>query len=118
MEKIATFRDRLDEAMKRCHVTQKELSDDTGIAICRLSYYLSGRNGPKHEGLVTLAKALNVDPDWLLGYDVPMQRKREQNLNEKFDMLNEAGKIKAEEYIDDLLDNPKYSKPIIKRRIA
>jgi transcriptional regulator with XRE-family HTH domain len=40
-----------------------------------LSQYLSGRNEPNQYKLTVLALALNVSEAWLMGYDVPMERK-------------------------------------------
>ena len=40
-----------------------------------LSQYLSGRNEPNQYKLTVLALALNVNEAWLMGYDVPMERK-------------------------------------------
>lgn len=40
-----------------------------------LSQYMSGRNEPNQYKLTVLALALNVNESWLMGYDVPMERK-------------------------------------------
>jgi repressor LexA len=40
-----------------------------------LSQYISGRNEPNQYKLTVLALALNVNESWLMGYDVPMERK-------------------------------------------
>jgi transcriptional regulator with XRE-family HTH domain len=40
-----------------------------------LSQYISGRNEPNQYKLTVLALALNVNEAWLMGYDVPMERK-------------------------------------------
>jgi repressor LexA len=42
-----------------------------------LSQYISGRNEPNQYKLTVLALALNVNEAWLMGYDVPMERKNE-----------------------------------------
>ena len=41
-----------------------------------LSQYISGRNEPNQYKLTVLALALNVNEAWLMGYDVPMERKQ------------------------------------------
>lgn len=41
-----------------------------------LSQYISGRNEPNQYKLTVLALALNVNESWLMGYDVPMERKQ------------------------------------------
>ena len=39
----------------------------------QLNSYLSGRYKPKQDKIYLLAYALNVNPDWLYGLDVPME---------------------------------------------
>ena len=40
-----------------------------------LSQYVSGKTEPGQEKLTILGLALNVSEAWLMGYDVPMERK-------------------------------------------
>lgn len=40
-----------------------------------LSQYISGKTEPGQEKLTILGMALNVSEVWLMGYDVPMERK-------------------------------------------
>lgn len=40
-----------------------------------LSQYVNDKAEPKRDMIALLAEALNVDDAWLLGYDVPMERK-------------------------------------------
>lgn len=40
-----------------------------------LSQYVSGKTEPGQEKLTVLGLALNVSEAWLMGYDVPMERK-------------------------------------------
>lgn len=65
---------RLREALNRSGMKQIELSKKTGIIKSTLSLYLSGKFEPKEEKLSRLARTLNVDEAWLLGFDVPMER--------------------------------------------
>lgn len=111
MEKVSTFSQRLLELMREKGLTQADLVKATGIERSRMSYYCSGRNNPKPEPLEALAKALDVDSLWLMGYDVPRKIEKESSyFYEKLNRLSDEGKRKVEEYIDDLLDNPRYNK--------
>ena len=38
-----------------------------------MSEYLSGLYEPKQDKIYLMAQALNVDPVWLMGFDVPME---------------------------------------------
>lgn len=47
-------------------MTQKELSDKTGISIVMISQYENGARNPKIDKLFKIAKALNISIDILL----------------------------------------------------
>ena len=40
----------------------------------QLSSYISGKYKPRQNNIDALAKALNVNEAWLMGFDVPMER--------------------------------------------
>lgn len=75
LEKITTFASRLAELLSVREITQAELSRMTGIDKGRLSHYLRGDYEAKQDGVYDIAKATNVEEAWLMGYDVPMERK-------------------------------------------
>ena len=81
-----------------------------------MSQYLSGKIEPKQNKIYILSKALDVDEAWLMGYDVPRERKENEDnsihssILSKYNKLNSNGQIKAESYIDGLLENPDYVK--------
>ena len=81
---IDTFANRLKYAMTIRNIRAVDLSNKTGISKVNLSYYMSGKYEAKADGLKKLALALDVDPVWLMGYDVPMQ---EDSLNTKVNKL-------------------------------
>ena len=68
------FNMRLKEAMNIRAITQSELCEKTGIPKSAMSQYISGNFKPKQNRTHSLAKALNVNEAWLMGYDVPMGR--------------------------------------------
>ncbi len=65
---------RLKERMDELRVSQSELVKRTGINKGALSSYISGRYLPKQKATYALAKALNVNEAWLMGFDVPKER--------------------------------------------
>ena len=65
------FSTRLRRIMNERGISQSELSRLSGIPKSALSQYMSGLFRPKQDRTLSLAKALAVDPAWLLGYDVP-----------------------------------------------
>lgn len=74
MEKIADFKDRLNEALILRDVKPSELHRRTGISEATISQYRSGYAEPKKEKLGLIATALAVDPAFLMGFDVPPRR--------------------------------------------
>lgn len=61
---------------------QVDLERETGIARSAISRYLSGEYEPKSKPIYELAKALGVSEQWLMGYDIPMERPKEQKNND------------------------------------
>jgi len=71
---MKTCKERIAEAMMIRGMKQSDLTKMTGISKGAISSYLSGRYEPKQDGIYALAKALDVNEAWLMGYDVPMER--------------------------------------------
>ena len=63
------FINRLKSIMKERKITQTELAKRTGIRQSSISDWLNERYEPKQDKVYIIAKALNVSPAWLLGYD-------------------------------------------------
>ena len=68
-----SFSERLKQAMEYRNFRQVDLVKKTGIDKGTISNYLSGKYKPKSMNTYLIAEALNVDLQWLLGYDVPME---------------------------------------------
>ena len=68
------FHERLKYAMNLSGLTQTDLCQKTKIPKSAMSQYISGAFKPKDDRTFLLAKALNVDEAWLMGYDVPMEK--------------------------------------------
>ena len=69
---------RIRKALSARNMTQTELCAKAKISKSSLSEYLSGKHEPMQDKVFILAQALNVDPVWLWGYDVPMEKKEEE----------------------------------------
>lgn len=74
-ELVDTFANRLNTAIKARNIKPIELSEKTGIDKSKISSYMSGRYKAKQDGVYLLAKVLNVSEAWLMGLDVPMEKK-------------------------------------------
>lgn len=119
---MGEFQKRLVEAMELNGITQAELAEKTKLSKPRISQYVNGVYEAKQDALLKLAKALNVDVAWLMGYDVPMNKaeKKLQELAEDkhdtdmlleyFGMLNDKGRELALVYVKSLSDMKDFQK--------
>lgn len=71
---IDTFSNRLDKAMRERNIKPVELHEKTGLSESLISKYLSGNAIARQNKISILADVLNINPVWLLGYDVPMNK--------------------------------------------
>lgn len=69
------FAERIDIALRLNGMKPADLSKKTGIQDGLISKFRSGKQGASVNSLKALAEALNVSPEWLMGYDVPMELK-------------------------------------------
>ena len=65
---------RIRKALSIRNMKQAELCAKTEISKSSLSEYMSGKYVPRQDKTYIIAQALNVDPVWLMGYDVPMEK--------------------------------------------
>lgn len=114
---MKTIAERIKEGLALRNMKQADLVEKTGIGKSSISTYISGEYEPKQRNIYKIAQALDVNESWLMGHDVPIERKtaieitkEEKFLLENFQELNTLGKTKAIDYVSDLADNPKYQK--------
>lgn len=63
---------RLALALSNANMIPQELSNASGVNKASISQYLSGSHAPSNISSGKMAKVLNVNPVWLMGFDVPM----------------------------------------------
>lgn len=80
---IESISKRLSYALHIRNMKQVDLIEKTGIQKSSISQYLSGYAEPKADRIYIMAKALDVSPVWLLGYDVPMEEGSEIEVPEE-----------------------------------
>ncbi len=71
---------RLAQIMEELDLNQTELGKLANITPSSISDYLNERYMPKQDKIDAIARACNVSPSWLMGYDVPKHRKELQTL--------------------------------------
>lgn len=98
------FRDRLIEEMHSKNLTQVELCEKTKIPKSAMSQYVNGKITPKTDRLYLLAKALSVNPSWLMGLDVSKDMEIDSMTNEAIDLVADTYSIEEIEKAIDTLN--------------
>ena len=109
------IKDRIKVIRKNANITQEDFANQLGVSIMTIRRYESGKQEPKPTTLKKMAEILGVTVKDIL---IPENEKTESDafdISENrvltaFRSLNDNGQKKAIEYIDDLSENPKYSK--------
>ena len=76
--KKSDFASRLSQALETRGMKAADLSKKTKVAEGTISCYINGRYEAKQNRVQVFAEALDVNPAWLMGYDVPMAAERSQ----------------------------------------
>lgn len=66
---------RIREGLAVRDMSQADLCRMTGIPKSAMSQYCNGGLVPRQDRTFLIASALNVSEAWLMGFDVPMERK-------------------------------------------
>lgn len=71
---IDSFKNRFNKAISMRNIKPTELAEKTKLSKSTISHYMSGYTKPKSDKLFILSNALNVNEQWLMGLDVPMEK--------------------------------------------
>ena len=77
------FKYRLEKALAEKDIKPAELAKATGISEATISQYRSGYSKPKYNRLALIANTLGVNPAWLMGIDVPMFPRNNEEIARK-----------------------------------
>ena len=75
--KITDSAHRLQELLNVTGDNQNEMAKKTKIAKSTISRYLNGERIPKQDKISIISDAYHINPAWLMGYDVPMENKKD-----------------------------------------
>ena len=116
---METVSNRIKQGLSIRNMKQADLVEKTKIGKSSISTYISGAYEPKQRNIYKIAKALDVNEAWLMGYDVPMEREASNTVNSNdkdnillnsFNKLNEEGKNEAIKRVQELTELSKYKK--------
>lgn len=119
---MASFSEHLRKLMGERKMSAAELARATGLSEAAVSGYLNGKKEPRSAQSISIARALGVTLDelWQTGFQVKMDGNKvtvtakERELLERVRLLNDDGMVKAEVYIDDLINSGHDSQFVIK----
>lgn len=110
-----------------CYGSQNEFAKKVGIGKSSVSQYVNGKNYPSNVRAGEIARAFNVNPMWVMGFDVPKELPKEDEdfvmhqfkkdtdsfyipIMKRMEELNTEGLDRLLDYVDLLADNEKYTK--------
>lgn len=70
MDKVSNFKNRLLQSISESGLSQIEIAEKAGISKSLLNKYIKGVSEAGNHKLLLLSNALNLNPLWLMGYDV------------------------------------------------
>lgn len=89
---------RLKKALDLRNLKQVDVVEKTGISKSLLSMYINGKAEPRQNNIHKLAKLLNVNETWLMGYDVPMEKEAKTQLTSNAVFLDKSQFISVPVY--------------------
>ncbi|MHB9943638.1 Cro/Cl family transcriptional regulator [Clostridium sporogenes] len=114
------IKDIIRKRREELNLTYEQLGNMVGVGKSTVRKWETGMiENMRRDNIVSLAKALNISPAVIMGWEDIQQEKENEinnNLSQKekallksFSKLNDLGKDKVIVYTKDLLDNNKYS---------
>lgn len=91
------------------NMSQQELAEKTEIGKSSISHYLNGNHCPTNDRAFLLAKVLEVNPAWLMGFDAPMNEanneddENDESREKEFTMLYSQLSPAQKTLVDNLL---------------
>lgn len=110
--KVSNTKSRLAEMMAYFKINQTDIVERTGVPKSSLSLWVNGKRTPGQKQLAMLSEPFNINPAWLMGYDVPMRadeisRRELYNCDAKLikpsreELMSKDDKELYDYYIDD-----------------
>ena len=106
MDNLYIIKNRLNEALTLRNMTRNELAEKSGINKGTISRYLRGETIPRSLAIGRIARALDINPAWVLGYDVPMEGDS-MPIEINVELLTNTNQQKLLAYYEGLLDSQK-----------
>ena len=99
------IKERIKKALEIRGMMPVDLARKSGINKGSISKYLKGDVIPKQSAIGAMAKALQVLPSWLMGYDVPMEAVTQEVTSIDISKLSKENIKRLEAYYQALIDS-------------
>ena len=106
--------ERIKELLEIFRISQQEFAERTHIDKATVSLYVNKKREPKQINITAIADAFNVDPAWVMGLDVPMNKNLDISINSKdtsffieFEQMPDEIKKQVEAYAKFLMKSNK-----------
>lgn len=113
MTELNILLNEIKNICKEKHISYNELSKLTGISISTLSKIMAGIiKDPSVTSMIKITRALGYSIDCLIWNNKDDNNKfpsATPQILQKYNSLNPLGQQKADDYITDLSENPKYT---------
>ncbi len=103
---------RLQFALSNASMQQQELAERSGVSKASISQYINGSHTPSKISSAKIGNILNVEPMWLMGFDVEMRKDissssavEDIELLKKFSLLTSHDKSLVLTMIDAMLSS-------------
>lgn len=102
---------KLKDRRKELNLTMLQVAQKAGVSEATISRWESGDiANMRRDKIVSLANALQVSPSFVMGDISSEEKQLNPSILTKYNKLNPLGQQKTDAYVDDLLENPKYTK--------
>ena len=91
-----TISERIFERLKQLSMTQKEFSEKTAILPSTISEWKKNKTNPSSDKILSICRALDVTPEWLLSGIDPAASRGKNQLYYVIDTKTETGLLIAE----------------------
>ena len=95
---MSEFSNRFRQLKEESNLTLKDLSEELGISVPNLSYYMKGRE-PSYDILISIANYFNVTTDWLIGNDTKQGTSEKELIDLRIEnkkLLNKINEMKSQ----------------------
>ena len=77
--KTSNSNKRIMTLLNELNISKTDFCKATGLNKSALSNYLNGDRTPRQDQLDKIANTYNINPAWLMGYDVPMHEENNKH---------------------------------------